>query len=295
MTASCLVLGAGGQVGLSLQDEAATTPLTLVFLDRAGLDITDCEAILKTTRRIAPAVVINAAAYTDVDAAESDPAAAFAVNRDGASYLARACNELDIPLISISTDFVFDGRSRRSYGEDDRVAPVSVYGQSKAEGEGAIRSSLDRHIILRTSWIFSAYGRNFVKTIYRLAREKGTLKIVDDQIGGPTPAKHVSQTLLVLAQRALTKDVRWGTYHFCGVPSVSRFDFAAEAVANVDTALSTQTKISAIKTEDYPLPAKRPPNSVLDCTLINETFGITQPDWHTELDRACRVLGEQAS
>ncbi len=294
MTMSCLITGAAGQVGKALQEVGITLNIATSFFDKQQLDITQSDDVTKVMQSVAPNVVINAAAFTDVDGAESKPEIAFSVNRDGAGNLARACRSLGIPLIHISTDFVFDGTDDKFYSEDDPISPLSIYGQSKAEGEIAIRDHLTEHLIVRTSWVFSAHGSNFVKSIIRLAGQQKDLRIVNDQIGGPTPAQDIAKALFALAQRATKSssksDISWGTYHFSGSPPVSRCDFAAEIVTQCRESLDHDVSVTPITTSDYPTPAHRPAHAVLNCSLILETFGIKQPEWRVGLEDVCRAL-----
>jgi len=294
MSVSCLVTGAAGQVGKELQAGADARDFTISFLDKQNLDITQHDRVAETIHSIAPNVVINAAAFTDVDGAEANPERAFSVNRDGAENLAQACRSCGIPLIHVSTDFVFDGSEKRVYVEDDPVSPLSIYGRSKAEGETVIRNHLTEHIIVRTSWVFSAHGKNFVKSIMRLAGQEKELRIVNDQVGGPTAAQDIAEALLHLAHRVTGEDkpvdTPWGTYHYSGAPAVSRYDFACEIVDQVRDGLGSAVSVTPISTEAYPTPARRPAHAVLDCSLIFETFGIARPNWRAGLEDVCREL-----
>ncbi len=284
-TESLLVLGAGGQVGRALRDCAPARGVSPTFLDRSHLDITDRDAVARALRGARPGMVINAAAFTDVDGAERQPDCAFAVNRDGPANLADVCAGEGIPLIHLSTDFVFDGTSDRPYGEEAPVCPISVYGQSKAEGEEAVRARLDCHIIVRTSWLFSPYGRNFVKAILRRSGEGQDLCVVNDQTGGPTDAASVAQALIDLGTLVGRGREPWGVYHYCGAPAVSRFAFA-EAILDADRRFRVRRpRLRAVTTSEYPTAARRPANAVLDCSRILREFGIGQPDWRPGLAR----------
>ena len=278
-----LVIGAGGQLGreLMLRRDAVLEPI--VGFSHAELDIRNCDAVRQAITDTAPALVINAAAYTQVDKAESECQAAFAVNRDGPVNLAAACAEVGIPLLHVSTDYVFDGRKEGPYVESDPVAPLSVYGASKLAGEEAVRERLEQHVILRTAWVHSAHGVNFVKTIARLAGELPALNVVDDQQGGPTPAGSIAEALLAVANAIRAGSTRWGTYHFCGAPATSWCGFARAIVDAAGPYLGRRVAVRPIATADYPLPAKRPANSVLDCAKIAATFGIAAPDWRASL------------
>lgn len=212
------VIGAKGQVGWELARRAPLLGHEALAWDMAELDITDAVAVDRALAVSGADAVINAAAYTAVDKAEQEPELAFAVNRDGPAHLAAACNRLHIPLLHISTDYVYDGNKPNPYVEDDPVAPLGVYGQSKAEGDDAVLRLLPRHLILRVSWVFGIHGHNFVKTMLRLAQEREELRVVADQFGCPTYAGDIADTLLELAGRTAEIDASgaWGTYHYCG-------------------------------------------------------------------------------
>ena len=225
MTASILITGAGGQVGNELADSPSNHRLTA--LTRRQLDITDRARIEAVFAELQPDLVINAAAYTQVDRAEQESELAYAINRDGVANLAAACASAGIPLLHLSTDYVFDGSLRRAYRETDAISPLGVYGESKAAGEIALRERLETHIVLRTSWVFSATGTNFVRTMLRLGRERERLGIVDDQRGCPTSAHSIAAALLCIADACLERDtIQWGTYHYCGRPATTWYGFA---------------------------------------------------------------------
>ncbi len=235
---------------------------------------------------------MNCAAYTAVDRAEQEPDRAFAVNRDGPANLARACAAAGAVLLHLSTDYVFDGTKSGPYREDDAAAPLGVYGGSKWAGEEAVRQTLPAHLILRVSWVFGATGGNFVKTMLRLAREREELRVVDDQHGCPTHAGAIAATLLTLAERLTGgPSAAYGTYHFCNPPPVTWHGFAGAIIerARALTPIKTRT-IVPIATQDYPLPARRPANSVLDCTRLHETFGLTPEPWQAGLDAVLKEV-----
>jgi dTDP-4-dehydrorhamnose reductase len=223
-------------------------------------------------------VVINAAAYTAVDRAEEDAAVAQTVNADAPGAMARACAQLGIPFLHVSTDYVFDGSGTAPWQVTDPIAPLGVYGRTKAAGEEAVRAAGGAHAILRTSWVFSAHGANFVKTMLRLSETRDALNVVNDQIGGPTPAGGIADALLAMA-RAMVAGQSGGTFHYAGVPSVSWEGFAREIFA----AAGRTVDVTGIPTTDYPTPAKRPLNSRLDCSLLDTEFNITPPDWKADL------------
>jgi dTDP-4-dehydrorhamnose reductase len=287
MTHSILITGAGGQVAHELA--IAGSEHQLVALSIEQLDITDPGQIDDAFNEYRPDVVINAAAYTQVDRAEEEPAAAFVINRDGVFNLANACDKTGIPLLHISTDYVFDGDKSGAYCEDDEIAPAGVYGASKAAGDAALRSVLERHIILRTSWVFSATGNNFVKTMLRLGKERDELGIVNDQHGCPTSAQSIAVALLQIADRYLCGDeIEWGTYHFCGQPATTWYGFAKKIFEQATG--FENLKLKAITTSDYPAPAARLLNSVLSCGKLESIFGIPQPHWSEDLQLVLKKL-----
>lgn len=262
----------------------------IAAIDLESADITVCDAVEGAVVSARADLVINLAAYTAVDKAETDEAVAFAVNRDGARHIARACSKRNIPLIHLSTDYVFDGCKPDPYREDDEVNPLSVYGRSKEAGEQAVRSSLDQHIILRTSSVFGVHGSNFVKTILRLAADRPVLRVVADQCSRPTAAGAIAAALVALADAILRGDLSFGTYHFAGVGAVTWHAFAEAIIAASAARLGSRPRIDAITTAEYPLPAKRPANSVLDCRKIEERFGIVPPPWREGLMAALDEL-----
>ena len=225
MSRSILIVGAGGQVGHELA--IARSQTKLVALDRQQLDITDQRQVMAAMELHKPDILINAAAYTQVDRAEQEHALAFSINRDAVGCLADACRQAAIPMLHLSTDYVFDGSGKGSYRETDQIAPLGIYGESKAQGDAALEATLEQHITLRTSWVFSATGNNFVKTMLRLGRERDQLGVVGDQRGCPTSARSIAEVLLNIADRYLRGDaVEWGTYHFCNQPDTTWFGFA---------------------------------------------------------------------
>jgi dTDP-4-dehydrorhamnose reductase len=285
--ASCLVVGGDGQLGCALRARPADGRLRLTSLGRNDLDITDAAAVRSAVSSHGPDVVINGAAYSDVDAAERERAQAFAVNRDGPANLAAACHGTGAALLHLSTDYVFDGTATAPYGEDDPVSPLGVYGESKAAGEAAVRERLVRHAILRTAWVFSPHGRNFVKSIVAVAKgsaSDGTdLRVVEDQVGGPTDADPLAAAVLAVAAALAAGTGAPGTYHFTGAPSVSRFAFACRIVAAMEDRMEALPRVTPTTTVEYPRPARRPARAVLDCALVQRVFGLSQPDWRASL------------
>jgi dTDP-4-dehydrorhamnose reductase len=287
-----LVTGANGQVGWELSRRGARKGSDILELDRAALDITDQSAVKRMVGRSGAALAVNGAAYTAVDQAESESEQAFAANRDGSANLASACAEAGIPLIHISTDFVFDGEKKGPYLETDQVSPLSVYGKSKAAGEVAVRERLREHIILRTSWVYGVHGRNFVKTMLRLGREKDVIQVVADQYGCPTYAADLADTILkIAAQMRENRKIAWGTYHYCGKGVTSWYGLAKEVLSLAKRYTSLRVKtIEAISTADYPTPAKRPLNSALDCSLVEKTFDIHPKPWRESLAHMIKMM-----
>lgn len=290
---SILLIGANGQVGREVSRLAGERGVLLAALNRTRLDITDARAVNRVVAQERPALLINAAAYTAVDKAEHEKEAAFRVNREGTTNLAAACADNKIPLIHLSTDYVFDGRQPAPYREDDPANPTGIYGLSKWEGETALRQRLDRHLILRVSWVFGVHGHNFVKTILRLGREREELRVVADQHGCPTAAAHIAHAILELAARiAGGEKIPWGTYHYCGRPATTWYGFAEEIVKQAQTMgfIDHPITVQPIGTSDYPTPTARPANSVLDCTKIAKTFGISPGSWQEGLRDMLRGL-----
>lgn len=284
MMADILVTGANGQLGWEISRRAGGR--SIIALHRNDLDITNRDAVGKAVAEWSPKVVINAAAYTAVDKAESDPDTAFAVNRDGPAHLAEACAARGIALIHISTDYVFDGSQERGYRESDPVAPLGIYGKSKLAGEEAVRSALQQHIILRTAWVYGIHGQNFVKTMLRLGAERDQLRVVDDQHGCPTFAGDLADAVLIIAERILRGTVQqsgYGTFHCTGSGATTWCGFARKIFEIAAPHLPHNPAVEAIMTAQYPTPAVRPANSVLDCSLLDAVYGIRLRHWEEAL------------
>lgn len=282
-----MITGAKGQVGFCLTQQASALDWNVQAVDRDELDITDKNAVDLLVRQFRPDVIINAAAHTAVDKAETEIEASYAINRDGPQYLAQAAASVGAAILHISTDYVFAGDKEGVYSEADLVAPQSVYGASKLAGEEAVIAANPKHIILRTAWVFGEHGSNFVKTMLRLGSQCDQLGIVADQFGGPTYAGDIAAALLQIAEKAVTapEAVTWGIYHFAGEPHVSWHGFAT-AIFDASVAqglLARSPVINPIATTDYPTPAKRPANSRLDCSRIHSIFGIMPSDWQAAL------------
>jgi len=284
-----LITGCDGQVGTELTRQSVALGWTVKAVDRDGLDITDLGAVNEAVRVLMPDAVVNAAAYTAVDKAENDRIAAFAVNRDGPKNLAAACADLDIPLIHYSTDYVFDGRKFDGYVEDDPVAPLGVYGKSKLAGELAVQELCSKYLVLRTSWVFSAHGSNFVRTMLRLAAEREVLGVVADQFGKPTSAAEIARLTLGVLSGA---GEYWGVYHLAQPQTISWHGFA-EAIfdeARKQGVLLKVGEVKAIGTADYPTPARRPVNSELNCDKLELVFGVRIMPWRESLaDAVCEI------
>lgn len=275
-----LVFGKTGQVATELQLQADVTAL-----DRHAADLSNPASCAAAIREHRPDVVINAAAYTAVDRAEEEPDFAQMINAQAPAAMAQACADLGIPFLHVSTDYVFDGSGTDPWQVNDPIAPLSVYGRTKAAGEEAVREAGGAYAILRTSWVFSAHGNNFVKTMLRLSETRDALSVVDDQIGGPTPAAGIAAALLDMA-RAMRTGQSGGTYHYAGTPSTSWKCFARETFA----AAGRKVDVTGIPTCDYPTPATRPLNSRLDCSALESDFGISPPIWKAHLAQIVRKL-----
>lgn len=282
-----LVTGGQGQVGTALYLEGAKLGLDLIALNRSELDITNIRNIDAIFSQFRPDIVMNAAAYTAVDKAESDSVQAYAINELGPKLLANACKRLDIPLFHISTDYVFDGLSNSPYKETDLPNPQSIYGRSKLMGEIAVSNILPKHIILRTSWVFGIHGNNFVKTIVRLAKDRDRLTVVSDQVGGPTSAQAVASALLTIASLYKSSgEIKWGTYHYSQKPYVNRYQFAQAILKRAaEIGLKDYSgKITPVSSKELPRPAHRPLNSRLDTTKLTSNFKIKDRSWIDYLD-----------
>lgn len=278
-----LVFGKTGQVAREL---AALAPDALC-LGRDRADLTDPAACAAAITAQRPAAVINAAAWTAVDRAETEEEAATAVNGAAPGAMAQACAAAGIPFVHISTDYVFDGQGTAPFAPDHPTAPLSAYGRSKLAGERAVRAAGGPHVILRTSWVFSAHGSNFVRTMLRLGAERPVLRVVADQTGGPTPAAAIAAACLTIADRLRTQPGLSGTHHFAGAPDTTWAGFARAIMA----AAGLPAQVEDIATADWPTPARRPANSRLDCSTLEQAFGIARPDWRTHLAAVLADLG----
>jgi dTDP-4-dehydrorhamnose reductase len=291
-----LLLGGSGQVGTELQTLPLPRGVEIVAPDEGALDLTDHDALDSVIAEGSWSAVINAAAYTDVDRAESEEAKALAVNGEAPARLAVATSRLGIPLVHISTDYVFDGRKGAPYVESDAPSPLNAYGRTKLTGEQAVARGNPRHLIVRTSWVYSPFGRNFVRTILRLAGERDRLTIVADQRGCPTAAQDVANTCLSLALRcaANPQSGPYGLYHFAGGGEATWHEFAKAIVELAQ--LPRSIEVAPIRTDDYPTPAKRPLDSRLDCGALDRAFRIKPRPWRDALkDTIARLLATKAT
>jgi dTDP-4-dehydrorhamnose reductase len=286
MTGPILVTGGTGQLAAAL---ATLGGNRVKLVGRPGFDFDRPATIEATFGAAAPALVVNAAAYTAVDAAEADAAAAFRANHDGPETLARLCATAGVPLIHVSTDYVYDGEKPSPYVEADAVGPRSVYGASKLAGETAVLASGARAIILRTAWVYAATGRNFVRTMLNLAQTRDALRVVADQHGCPTAAADLASAILAIARRIETNgwdDARSGIFHAAGAGETTWHGLAMAVFRQASRhGAKTPTSVEAITTAEYPTPARRPANSRLDCTRLATAFGVRFPDWHDSLVR----------
>jgi dTDP-4-dehydrorhamnose reductase len=279
---SILVFGKTGQVATELQRLVPEA----VFLGRVQADLTDAAACAAAIHDHAPGAVINAAAYTAVDRAEQDEATALSVNGAAPGAMARACADLGIPLIHLSTDYVFQGGGSAAWKPDDPTGPLGAYGRTKLAGEEAVRAVDGAYVILRTSWVFSAHGNNFVKTMLRLSETRDALNVVADQVGGPTAAGDIAAACLSIAEQLARDPGKTGTYHFSGAPDVSWADFARAIFARA----GRRVAVTDIPASAYPTPAVRPGNSRMDCHRLETVFGMSRPDWGASLDSVLKEL-----
>jgi dTDP-4-dehydrorhamnose reductase len=275
-----VITGKNGQVAQCLLERASVAPdVRVSCIGRPEVDLAAPGDLAPAIARLKPDVIVNAAAYTAVDKAESETEQAFAVNRDGARAVAEASRQLGVPLIHISTDYVYAGDKDAPYVEDDPTGPLGVYGQSKLEGELAVQSVQPRHAILRTSWVYSPFGANFVKTMLRLAGTRDEISVVADQHGNPTSALDLADAVLAVA-RGMTNDPNLtGTFHVAGRGETTWCGFAQHVFSVSREAGGPYAQVLPIKTSDYPTAARRPANSRLDCAKFEQVFGVVQPHW----------------
>lgn len=290
MNGPILVFGASGQLGREVLALAGARDIEATGCNRARADVTDFASVKAAILAVKPRLVLNAAAYTAVDRAESEPEAAYAANAVGAETIARAAALQQTPVIQISTDYVFDGTKRGAYVETDPIAPLGVYGQTKAAGDAMVRQANPRHFILRTAWVYGPFGANFLKTVLRLSRERAELRIVADQHGCPTATHDLAEAVFAI-DRALARGIgAAGTYHFAGDGATTWHEFASAIIEAQAQATGRRPKVSAIATADYPTPARRPANSELDSSLFASVFGYRARDWQTRARETVEML-----
>jgi len=288
-----LIIGSKGQLGSELVTECKRNDFSFLALDLPEFNITDTSQVEKTFADFKPSIVINASAYTNVDKAETEPEIAFSVNSDGPANLAVSCDKNRIPVIHISTDYVFDGSKGQPYAESDPVSPLGVYGKSKEQGDSKVRSILKQHIILRTSWLYGAYGNNFVKIMLRLGIENEIIKVVSDQYGCPTCAADLAEAVVDISKQIIqSSKIAWGTYHYCG-SGITTWHKFAKAIFEIASQYQNYkvSSVEAITTAQYPTRTKRPAFSALDCGLIKKHFGINTKPWQGSLEKTIeRIL-----
>lgn len=284
-----LVFGRTGQLAIELA-ALAGPGLQITCLDRGAADLSDPGACAAVMRGADCDAAIIAAAWTAVDKAESEEAAALLVNGASPAAIAQAAAARGTPLLHVSTDYVFDGQGTEPWRASDPTGPLGAYGRTKLAGEDGVRAAGGTHAILRTSWVVSAHGANFVKTMLRLAETRDRLTVVADQIGGPTPARDIAAALVTMAGQLIADPGKSGTYHFAGAPDVSWAGFAREIFARA----GRNVTVEDIPTSAYPTPATRPPNSRMDCSDLQQVFGIPRPDWRAGLDTILADLGARA-
>jgi dTDP-4-dehydrorhamnose reductase len=292
-----IIIGSNGQLGWELVRQSRAQGLDSHALDFPEIDLGDERSIEARLADLPIDVLVNAAAYTAVDKAESEPGPAFAINRDGPACLARICRARRVPMVHVSTDYVFDGSKTGAYSEEDPVAPLGAYGRSKAEGEREVSEGLQERMILRTAWLYGVHGQNFVKTMLKLGREWDALRVVADQRGCPTFAADLASVILTIYRcHSEGVAVEWGTYHYCGAGEVTWHAFA-EAIFEIARRYEPLKveRVSAIATSEYPTPARRPANSVLDCSKIERRLGIRPRPWKEALEEMMGRMYKEGS
>lgn len=289
-----LMFGATGQVARCVIDQAAATGRPLTALSRQDVDLLDTDAI-RAAIMAAPegSVVLNAAAYTAVDQAESDIDACRAVNAAAPTAMAEACQARGFVFLHISTDYVFDGTKPSAYLEDDPTSPQGVYGETKLEGEAGVLDAHNRVVILRTAWVYSRYGKNFLKTMLRLGADRDALGVVDDQRGCPTHAADIAAALLIAADDLAASDDRYGLYNFAGQGGASWADFAEHIFQTQSSRWGRRPAVNRVTTADYPTPAKRPANSMLNSDRFSAAFGYTAPVWTESVEHVVQQLADE--
>lgn len=285
-----LLFGGSGQVGRALLEASSLLPVAIAAPGRQQADFRAPSALAAIVRAAAPDVVINAAAYTAVDQAESEPEIADLVNAKAPAALAAAADALGVPLIHYSTDYVFDGAKPAPYLETDAVNPLSVYGRTKASGEALMRERHSRHVIIRTSWVHGPHGRNFVTTMLKLAETRRALQVVDDQRGAPTAASDIAAATMRIVARLASGENHFGTFHFTGAGETTWRGFAERVFVEAASAGRLPPVVHPIATESYPTAARRPRNSRLDCTRIADVYGVRQRPWELGVAEAVQRI-----
>lgn len=285
-----VIFGGDGQVAQELARACSKRGVPYRAFSRAEVDIADPEAVSRALGCAGSAIAVNAAGYTNVDLAEVEVANATRANACGPSVVAKACAAAGVPLIHLSTDYVFDGRKAAAYVEADETKPVNVYGETKLAGEHAVTAAQPEHVILRTSWVFGAFGKNLLKTVLRLARERDELRFVADQNGCPTATADIAQAILAITPRIAARHSVWGTYHFAGAGSTTWFGFVRRVVEAQAAFTSCRPRVVPIATAEYPVRARRPANSVLDSGLFARTFELRACPWQERVDEVVTDL-----
>jgi dTDP-4-dehydrorhamnose reductase len=285
-----LLFGSHGQLGSELRRATAAGSIELIAVPRSDADISDRRTVRELVDRHNPAVVVNAAAYTRVDDAEENRAAAERSNIDGPGSLAETCHAAAIPLIHISTDYVFNGEKQDAYVETDPVVPIGFYGMTKARGEQAVRDACAHHAILRVSWLYGEFGQNFLKTMLRLARERDVVRVVADQRGSPTSTRELARAILHIAPQLLNNPDKSGIYHFAGEGVTTWHGFASAAIETFCELTERTVKVEPITTAEFPTKTKRPVNSALDCSKFDASFGFNRKSWRSEVREIAGIL-----
>ncbi len=281
-----LVFGGRGQLGSQLSENAAQRGVKMLSLGRDEADIAEVATVRRFIADARPSVVVNAAAYNQVDKAESEPSLAHRINASGPGILAAAAADAGVPVIHVSTDYVFEGRKSQPYFEDDAVAPLNAYGQSKEAGEQTVRAQNPQHLILRTAWVYGVYGSNLLNTMLRFADEREELAFVDDQFSSPTASADLAEAILVAAESAAAGGASWGTYHVAGGGHASRYELAGVVLDERRRFVGTSPVLKPVPASTFPVAAARPVFSALDSSRFAEAFGFAMPPWQESARRA---------
>jgi dTDP-4-dehydrorhamnose reductase len=287
-----VVTGKCGQVARCLAGIGAEYRVHVILVGRPEMDLDRPETVLPSLAAIKPDLVVNAAAYTDVDQAESEPEAASRINTGGAGAVAKASAFFGIPIIQLSTDYVFDGTKPTPYHENDSVAPCNVYGASKLAGEQAVTEAQPNHVILRTAWVFSPYGKNFLQTMVRLAQTKKEVRVVADQYGCPTSALDIAKAIIIVARRLLhdSDPLLRGVFHLTDSGETTWAGFADTIFSHLENRRNSRPVLYPITTQEYPTPARRPRNSRLDCQKLESAYAVRLPFWQSSLEECLETI-----